>query len=734
MATSKDKTLDVPVIFAGLGKDEAPPGFAVYRVDPRGRPAQKIGSSDGKRVKIALGDAETIAFGPDADDHGELAQESLTLFRVAQKLDIWRSQGVVITRDAWQYLIQVRVCVGGKARKCRPWFWDYLRQTQLSGLFEHLQLARIEPLGAELQPHLRFPIRCMPLCDGVVEVFERVCCCPRIDLGRLLLELQRLLERLPVPVPDPIPDPGPVVTRIPEPSESPFSVKVLRDTARRIRRSKSGAPSLSAIPPQKLYEDYLALHRLTEDAALRYVGTRHYLWPLFCACTLKRVGQTTLQPGGHFDLCYGRPLIHNRCLIAHAYRVKQRINGVWVVVYDGVAAHDYFPAGDSADLNSFDPKALVCADGPGDPPPHDGVPFVMLEHVGRYGSFHFNFPPQVGVSQMATLDPDDGTYTTGYAPDCPWGGQLGLRLWFSPELEGVVAYYRLKVVPVDDGGAAVGTPVLLDDSVAWDKFVESGGDFVRVPETLGPAPVASGEPGLFRVPYWRSPDHRYLSGQYHQVWDTARNEFGDRRFMLLVEVFDDQGNRIKPNGASGPGAGRGFQFRRWSSAVHTDAVPFADAAHVFWADNTPVGGDLVDLRVDGVANGDQCQFLSGAADTEFSVGFRAYHVHGVDHSGTDADADSFMMNYDIRWFRGLNGGSGSLGAAPSAGNDHTDVGENGPPVASGSADFSTMLDLHGRCAFSVRLRVHAKHFNGNSRISAYDFEETASFALEIAGS
>ena len=168
--------------------------------------------------------------------------------------------------------------------------------------------------------------------------------------------------------------------------------------------------------------------------------------------------------------------------------------------------------------------------------------------------------------------------------------------------------------------------------------------------------------------------------------------------------------------------------------MHTDAVPFADAAHVFWADNTPVGGDLVDLRVDGVANGDQCQFLSGAADTEFSVGFRAYHVHGVDHSGTDADADSFMMNYDIRWFRGLNGGSGSLGAAPSAGNDHSDVGENGPPVASGSADFSTMLDLHGRCAFSVRLRVHAKHFNGNSRISAYDFEETASFALEIAGS
>ncbi|MCB1908177.1 MAG: hypothetical protein KDH15_12455 [Rhodocyclaceae bacterium] len=734
MATSRDRTLEVPVIFAGLGKDEARPRFAVYRVDKRGRPSERIGSFDGKHLKIDLGGAETIAFGPDTDDPGALAQESLTIYRVAQKLETWRRQGVVIAQDAWHYFIRLPVCVAGKVRKCRPWFWDYLQQPRLAAIFDHLQRARVEPLGAELQPQLRFPVHCMPLCDGVVEVFERSCCCPAFDLERLLRELQRLLEGLPVPVPAPIPDPGSRLPRIPDPDESPFSDRVLRETARRIGRGKAAMPALAAIPSQKLYQDYLAMRRLAGDAALRYVGERPYLWPLCCPCSLKKVGQTTLQPGGHFDFCYWRRLSRGTCRVTHAFRVRQRINGTWVVVYDGVAAHDHFPAGESADLSSFDPRAVVCADGPGDAPPNEGVPFVMLEHVGRYGSFHFNFPQQADVARMAALDHDDGTYATGYAPDCPWGGRLGLRLWFSPELDGTVAYYRLKVVPVDDDGMAAGTPIVLDDSVAWDKFVESGGEFVRVPEVLGPVPVASGEPGLFRVPYWSSPEHRYLSGQYHQIWDTARDEFGDRRFMLAIEVFDDAGSRIRPDGASGPGADRNFQFRRWTSTALTAVVPFADAAHVFWVDNTPVGGDLVDLRVDGVANGDQCQFLSGTADSRLSVGFRAYHVHGVDHSGTDTDADSFMMNYDLRWLRGLNGGSGALAAAPSTGNDHTDVGENGPAVESGSADFSSMLDLHGRCTFTVRLRVRAKHFDGRSRISAYDFAEIASFALQIGGS
>ena len=37
-----------------------------------------------------------------------------------------------------------------------------------------------------------------------------------------------------------------------------------------------------------------------------------------------------------------------------------------------------------------------------------------------------------------------------------------------------------------------------------------------------------------------------------------------------------------------------------------------------------------------------------------------------------------------------------------------------------------------KCTFSVTLHVYAKHFTGSGRIPEYDYQETASFALEIA--
>ena len=67
----------------------------------------------------------------------------------------------------------------------------------------------------------------------------------------------------------------------------------------------------------------------------------------------------------------------------------------------------------------------------------------------------------------------------------------------------------------------------------------------------------------------------------------------------------------------------------------------------------------------------------------------------------------------------------------SGGNNHTDVGETGPPVSSGSATFGDMLGGTRKCTFSVTLGVYAKHLTGASRISSYDYNETASFALDI---
>lgn len=729
MAKSNENPIDLEVTFVDLKDGERTPRFAVYQLDTAARPMRKLGSYDGKALRLELRDAKAVALGPDVEDFKALPADRLAFYRVAQVIELWRQRGLVLARGIWDRFHFHYTCVTGTVRKCRPWFWELLGDVQLAPLFERAQVARIKPITAELQPHLLYPLSCQPLCDGIVEIYERECCCQHIHIPDLLDRLRDILDILPIPLPDPIPDPFPGPG--PGPDPAPFGPRVLRARARAIQQRKRPL-DLAAVPPENLHQDYLALRAMPTEAARQYVQARPYLYPIFCHCSVRKVGQTPIQPGGQFDFCYlhlHHHPHHGHCVTTYAYKVKQLVNGVLTVVYDGLASHQYFGAGAPANLRSYNPQARVCADGPGDPPPNDGSAFVMLEHVGSYGSFHFNFPAQTGVSQLGALGADDGTFTTSYAPDCPWGGNLGLRLWFSPELEPIVKYYRLKACAVNDAGVAVGTPVVLNSTVTWDKLVDVAGDVIRVPEVLGPVPVGT-ENDLFKVPYWSSPDHRYLSGQFHQVWNTAQTLFPDGRYMLTIEVFDAAGNRLKPNGAAGPGTPQAFQFRRWTSAADTDPVPFADAAHVFWVDNTPVGGDVVDLRKNGVANTAECQFMTGAASATLAIGFRAYHVNGVEHAG-NGDDNSFMWRYGISWQRGLNGPTGSLGPAPSGGNNHTDVGETGAAVTSGSETFANLLGANAKCTFSVTLRVYAKHFTGSGRITDYDYQESASFALEI---
>lgn len=739
MKSSNQKPLNLSVTFVGLKDGEQVPRFAAYLIDSAGRATKKVGGYDGKTLNLGSDVASLVAFGPDVEDFKTLPKESLVSYRLSQKLDLWRKLGIVLPRDIWDRFHFQFACVSGSVRKCRPWYWDLLDIVELRPMFELAQIARIKPITAELLPHVLFPLNCQPLCDGIITIYERECCCHHIHIPDLLGRLRDLLDILPIPIPDPIPHPFPDPDPFPQlPDIARMRPQLLRAKARAVQQRRTTL-DLAAVPPELLHQDYLALRVLPDEAARIYVQARPYLFPIFCQCSTREVGQTPIQPGGNFDFCYLRvrhPPHPRHCVTTYAYKIRQLVNGVLTVVYDGLAAHEYFSAGTPANIRTYNPQARVCADGPGDPPPNDGAAFVMLEHVGRYGTFHFNYPPQTAVSQVAPLDPNDGTYTTSYAPDCPWGGALGLRLWFSPELEPIVKYYRLNVFAVNASGAPVGMPMVLGDTVSWDKLVDVPGDVVRVPELLGPIPaadIASGEPNLFRVPYWGSPNHRYLSGQFHQVWNTAEPRFGNGKYMLVIEVFDANGNRVKPNGAAGPGTARAFQFRRWMSATDTDPVPFADAAHVFWLDNTPVGGDIVDLRQNGVANSAECQFMTQLPGTtsQFAIGFKAYHVNGVEDTGLN-DSNSFMWRYDIGWQRGLNGATGALGPAPSAGNNHTDVGENGVAVPSGSASFASMLGGHAKCTFSVTLHVRAKHFTGSSRIDAYDYWETASFALEIA--
>lgn len=182
MIKPNEKPVELPVTFVGLAAGEQAPRFAAYQLNSAGRPVRKLGSYDGKTLKIDGGAVGSVAFGPDVEDFKDLPKESLVSYRVAQKIDLWRKQGVVLPQDVWNRFHFLFACVSGTVRKCRPWFWDLIDDIRLRPMFELAQVPRIRPITVDLQPHLLFPVSCQPLCDGIVEIYERECCCPHIHI------------------------------------------------------------------------------------------------------------------------------------------------------------------------------------------------------------------------------------------------------------------------------------------------------------------------------------------------------------------------------------------------------------------------------------------------------------------------------------------------------------------------------------------------------------------------
>lgn len=757
----------IAVHFAELEPGAKPPAFAVYETDVAGKPRRKLAVYKGGGIELgeSLAKVRYVGLGPDVEDLSTLPKEAITMYRLSSVLAQWQRNGLVIGRSISDRFYLHRTCVSGVAQKCRPWWYDLI----VHPVFELNPMAKVlfaqqvsRPAALDLNANL-FPWRCLPMCDGIVEIYERECCCDiHIHIPDLFDRFAEIFEQIPVPLPDPWPDPWPGPG--PGPDPAPFASLETRFAADRGAKAARKSRNLSVDPTRKalvnapserLFDDYVALRRLPTTALqVEYVKARPYLYPLLCHCTTRKLGETSLQPGGRFDFCFldwpHLHRLHSFCTTVYAYKVRQFINGAWVVVYDGLAAHDYFAAGDDARLHSYDKRAIVC-DDPQDQ--GDGTAYAMLDTVGA--TEHFNFADQTGESRHAALDADDGTVVFGGVTGCPWGSALPLHLLITPEMKQAAVgakYYRMKVAAVNNLGQLASTPEILDDKVTWERRIIGGaGPQIWEPVVLGPlpAPAPGGESNLFTIPYWELGVNEWRMGisQAHQVWDTTgmKNDgqaiSPNGKHALILELFDANGMRIKPSAAPGAGSAKPFVYKRWKNAPNNAAdVIQPDLSHVFWVDNTPVVADIEDLRMGGVRNMDECQFMVASGATTFSIGFRAYHVNGVDDAG-NGDANSFMKNYSIGWQRGLNGSTGVLGPAPLYGDDHHDVAETGLAESSGSMTFTQMLTgpdgmggtfVRPKCTFSVTLYTSAKHTNGSSRLIGYDRYETASFALEIA--
>jgi hypothetical protein len=721
---SSDK-LKLRLVDTPEGEDA--PKLAVYAVDRSGSTVHRAEVSSSGEVKLpaaALNKAEQVLVGPVAKDAGALDRSEVLSFHSAHIKDVI-AQGALLEIPIGK-LIPFQRCADGSVQRCLPypWFIDSLVAKASSAKFkiEKSELSRSALLDvskaqdAIIASPIRPPFfpRCTRVCDGLVLVYRRTCCCepwiiedPRLqDLIDRLKELAH--QRPPIKWP-PGPDPGPIINPHVGPGPDPSPI----DRLPFFNGATLDEASLH------VEQDLHHLENLSGLEVADYVSERAYLRPFWCHCSpAQLVGQGPIHPDGTFRICWPEPIVRLRpwCHDEYAFVVRQLINGVTVTIYDGLAAQQWFDSPTGVNLTSYDPRAAVCHD---DPFPTENGAYVVLEHIGAARSYRLKTPAQDTWDGVQAPAYNDGLLDPAPSPaaakgtylDANWGGTLALHYHFSESMKGVGArYYRISAIRADGAGNPTGARTTLASSVGWLYYQTVGPDILVQAENLGPLTVG-GESNLYRIPY--DADHDWQDDQYHGYLDTTALD--NDRYLVMIEVFDNAGNKLRPTGSSGPGTDTPFTYRRWATALGPLVnVPFAALTHMFWWDNRPSVAHIEDLRLNGLGSSDECQFLVGTSSSTFSSGYRAYHQN-----------EMFILNHSMWWRRGLGGPSGTLINSPD------NAGKPPSPVAvSPTATFAAMLGAHNRCSFSLNLHVNVKTNNGSGVLSYLNSDDQAAFALE----
>lgn len=709
----KDGGLRGALRLNGVEAGQETPDLAVYALDRRKRPIQQMPVDKEGAFEIpadVLKKATYIAIGAETETQKFDITHALT-YRTRRFAEMLVDNPLIeIPKPDWFGWLWVTRCVTGTVRHSYPYPWfvsDLLQQAVLQKAAQ-AQFVRALPTKkaalsnvalaktAILKPFFH---RSETVCDGVVEVYRRTCCCspwivlePR--LPELIRDLEDLLERIPVKWPP-----------IPEPDPPPFFELPL------FRGGMMNEMALNAPA------DLAALRSLPQPQKLEYVQARPYLLHFLCNCgAAVKVAQGTIRSDGGFSICWTEPLrlMLVNCHDEYAYVVKQNIGGSTVTIYDGMAGGKWFHYDDEAKLVSYHPQAQGCRhnDFPG-----EGA-FALLQDIGMTESHRLKTPDATGWDRVAAPLYNDGLVDPvanpvdafGQYKNRNWGGSLYLRYHFSEPMKDIGAmYYRISVSAANAIGDPTGDRTYLSAGISWRKYVVSGTDILVETQNLGPF-SAGGENSLFLIPY--DDDADWQSGQYHGI--LATTDFANGRYLLTVEVFNAAGQRLRPAGSGGAGVDAAFTYRRWYQPTGPTAeVPFAALTHMLWWDNRKAVADIVDLRHNGAASDEQCQFMEGPGSDTFSVGYVAYHPEPM-----------FLLNHSLWWRRGLNGPTGYLvNSSPF---------NVGPALGVSPAEtFANMLDAEQKCSFTLNLYANVKTTNGFGTLDALDDWDYASFALEI---
>lgn len=768
MAREPKESIKLSVNLEGAGPEDDRPDLVVSAQDARRETIFEVKVDKGGTVAIppaVLKKAERFGIGPPAADKDEQRSGDSALNIRREQFEAILERGQIdISRNIWIGWLHLLRCVSGRVRVCRrsPWWFNDLvarasepllaerisRSPSISSralqarcavsadtprsLVATADLAaeRISP-AASLDQLIAWPFRCFPVCRGRVEVWRRVCCCepwivfdPR--LPELVQDLEGLVRELPSgPVP-PIPDPGPLLAV--DPNNDAGGNNVLFREGALDERSLRAATDLRAI------------RALSDEQIPAYVNARPHLFCRRYDCSAPvKVAEGELGPDGVFNICWRSfpYALRHGCHEEYAYIVRQPFGQFMLTIYNGVAAGQWFDDDDTPTLTSYSPFAYGCRGNP-------SGNFVFLDLIGDTGAHELVTPDAESATSVNTPTYNGGLVfpapnpaaAQGAALNRNWGGTLKLSFLFSEGLQDIGAtYYRVSIVEANDFGDPTGTRYYHDSGLSWNKAVPDGSGGVDiVPVSLGPTSAGSGantQNFLYRIPYDTNPTTDWNAGQYHAHVNTedARWNDPDVRHLIMLEIFDENGQRLRPQGTpatglSGSETTAAFTYRRrYQDTGATANVPFGALTHMFWWDNRDVFADIVDLRRNGLIFNAECLFFGGNEDTTFSVGYRAYHPR-----------EQFQLYHRIAWQRGL--GSTAFSSGTLQPTISSNVGQ--PPAAPGGSATNTFgqmlrpdLDLTRRkCAFTAFLDVWNKRTDGDD-LGFQHRGDTAAFVLEI---
>lgn len=669
-----------------------------------------------------------------------------------------------IPQPVWSKWFPFTSCVTGRVRVCRfrrPWEAEIGTIVQRFGL--HSALTEI---ATPVLPSPLFRL-CRPVCQGRVEVYVRTCCCPPItvhDPPVVIKNICEIIDCREIVFPRDPGDPGPEIGPRPGPGPDPAPLQAIRAlrpgpdapgddgdedldaplaalhegvelaVKRAIKRSEASEGGLPASDLLRLAGHLTTLLRLSPADRVGYLERFPELHFALCHCSSSHVATVPLQSDGHFDACFRLlpTILLRNCSQRVLYRVSQFQAGSWVTVYDD------FAAGRS---HAFDEDPVLYA-GTGtqacdDDDEHEWGerPFALLERIGT--GYHANlmihsteqagedswtapFQAHDGLVNPPPLGPPPGVTDGPY--DQPWGDTLALRYAFHPDLPSTgAAFYRTRAVRLDAAGHAVpGSDVLFDESLSWGRYVGIHVEWVELRHV-----AVGGVDGLYTIP-----DHAssWLDAQYHALIRTSALTAGGTprmpggRYAFLLELYDSAGHRLVPdNTTAGPAdIAAAFEYRRLTGPLD---VPFTNIAvvpqralgNLFLVDNSPAFADLEAINHNGSPSATNCQFLVGPAGDTVSLQYSAYQSTGY------------------QWYHRISIKQGLTGPTTTPVTDSANVFHGSSP----DQTFSSLLRPPGfppetKCAFAAGLVTRVRHTNGSGRLSGYDRDDTAAFALEIS--